>query len=186
MRLHEILKKFEFRPFILFRIWILLKVAWCHPEYQVLTNGNKSMHNRETCLRFLCLYLSSFIILYSLLYRLSQKKLQPAFGYRLQKIPLWNQKNQTGLWNYDYFPTFQWRPHLIWPNNHKEIWMFVKQVTGPFFPSFVTWMYMNVCGFHRQIVFTKDRLSNIFKFHAYLSNKGCSWQPKPCQICKIM
>ena len=107
-----------------------------------------------------------------------QKKLQPAFGYRLQKNRLWNQKNQTGLWNYDYFSTIQWKSHLIWPNNHKEIWIFVKQVTGPFFPSFVTWMYMNVCGFHRQIVFTKDRLSNIFKFHAYLSNKGCSWQPK--------
>ena len=37
---------------------------------------------------------------------------------------------------------------------------------------------MNVCGFYRQIVFTKDRLANIFKFHAYLSSKGCSWQPK--------
>ena len=113
------------------------------------------------------------------LYRLSQKELQPAFGYRLQKNPLWNQKNQTGLWNYDYFPTIQWRPHLIWPNNHKEIWIFVKQVTGPFFSKFCHLnVHMNVCGFHRQIVFTKDRLWNIFKFHAYLSNIGCSWQPK--------
>ena len=25
------------------------------------------------------------------------KKLQSAFGYRLRKNPLWNQKNQTGL-----------------------------------------------------------------------------------------
>ena len=39
-------------------------------------------------------------------------------------------------------------------------------------------MNVHVCGFHRQIVFTKDRLANIFKLHAYLSNKGCSWQPK--------
>ena len=116
-------------------------------------------------------------------YRLSQKKLQPAFGYRLQKNPLCNQKNQTGLWNYDYFPTIQWRPHLIWPNNHKDIWIFVKQVTGPFFPSFVTWMYMNVCGFHRQIVFTKDRLSNFM--HTFVT-KVVPDNLKPCQICKIM
>ena len=28
--------------------------------------------------------------------------------------------------------------------------------------------HMNVCGFHRQIVFIKDRLANMFKFHAYI------------------
>ena len=27
-------------------------------------------------------------------------KIQSAFGYRLQKNPLWNLKNQTGLWNW--------------------------------------------------------------------------------------
>ena len=140
---------------------------WFHPT----TTLNDSQFTMLCKISFL-------FLIQNQLYRLSQKKLQPAFGYRLQKNPLWNQQNQTGLWNYGYFPTIQWRPHLIWPNNHKEIWIFVMQVTGPFFPSFVTWMYMNVCGFHRQIVFTKGRLSNIFKFHAYLSNKGCSWQPK--------
>ena len=45
-------------------------------------------------------------------------------------------------WKYDYFSTFQWRPHLIWSSNHKEIWIFVKQVTGPFVPSFAIRMYM--------------------------------------------
>ena len=104
------------------------------------------------------------------------KKLQSAFGYRLQKNPLWNQTNQIGLWNYDHFSTIQWRPHLIWPSSHKEIWIFVKQVIGPFLPA--KFCHLNVCGFHRQIVFTQDRLANIFKFYAYLSNKGCSWQPK--------
>ena len=63
------------------------------------------------------------------------KKLQSAFGYRLRKNPLWNLKNQPGLWNYDYFSTIQWRPHLIWPSSHKEIWIFVKEVKSyvPFF-----------------------------------------------------
>ena len=110
------------------------------------------------------------------IYKLSPQKLQSAFGYRLRKNPLWNLKNQTKLWNYDYLSTIQWRPHLIWPSSHKEIWIFVKQIIGPFLPSFVTWMY--VASMHRQIVFTKHRLANIFIFHAYLSNKGCSWQPK--------
>ena len=102
------------------------------------------------------------------------KKLQSALGYRLQKNPLWNQKNQTGLWNYDYFPTIQWRPHLIWPSNHKEM-DFCKASHGSLSSKFC---HLNVCRFHRLIVFTKDRLANIFKFYAYLSNKGCSWQPK--------
>ena len=51
-------------------------------------------------------------------------------------------KNDFKLWKYDYFSTFQWRPHLIWSSNHKEIWIFVKQVTGPFVPSFAIRMYM--------------------------------------------
>ena len=51
-------------------------------------------------------------------------------------------KNNFKLWKYDYFSTFQWRPHLIWSSNHKEIWIFVKQVTGPFVPSFAIRMYM--------------------------------------------
>ena len=37
------------------------------------------------------------------------------------------------------FSTIHWRPHLIWPSSHKEIWMFIKQVIGP---SSVTWMCM--------------------------------------------
>ena len=50
------------------------------------------------------------------------KKLQSALGYRLRKNPLWNLKNQTRLWNYDYFSTIRWRPDLIWPSSRKEIW----------------------------------------------------------------
>ena len=103
------------------------------------------------------------------------KKLQSAFGYRLQKKPLWNQKKLTGLWNYNYFPTIQWRPHLIWSSSHKEIKDFSKASHRSLSSKFC---HLNVCGFHRQIVFTKDRLANILKFYAYLSNKGCSWQPK--------
>ena len=37
--------------------------------------------------------------------------------------------------------TIQWRPHRIWPSSNKEMWIFVKQIIGPFLPSFVTWMY---------------------------------------------
>ena len=85
-------------------------------------------------------------------------------------------KNQTGLWHYDYSPTIQWRSYLIWPNNHKEIWIFVKQVTGPFFPSFVTWMYMNCMWLPQaDCVHKRQALKHIL---FYLSNKGCSWQPK--------
>ena len=40
------------------------------------------------------------------------------------------------------FSTFQWKLHLIWSSNHKEMWIFVKQVTGPFVPSFAIRMYM--------------------------------------------
>ena len=43
------------------------------------------------------------------------------------------------IWLFLYI---QWRPHLIWSSNHKEIWIFVKQVTGPFVPSFAIRMYM--------------------------------------------
>ena len=60
----------------------------------------------------------------------SIKNYEPAFEYRLQKNPLWNQNNETGLWNCDYFPIIQWRPHLIWPNNHKEIWILCKARHG--------------------------------------------------------
>ena len=127
------------------------------------------------CHKFFHLLLFLLIYIFTFLNTDCPKKIQSAFGYRFQKNPLWNLKNQTRLWNYDYFSTIQWRPHLIWPSSNKEIWIFVKQVIGPFLPSFVTWMYI---GFHRQFVFTKDRLANIFKFHAYLSNESCSWQPK--------
>ena len=64
----------------------------------------------------------------------------------IAKEPFFNMKNQTGLWNYDYFSTIQWRPHLIWPSSHKEIWIFIKQVIGPFLPSFVTGMYVASTG----------------------------------------
>ena len=32
------------------------------------------------------------------------------------------------------------------PSSHKEIWNFIKQVIGPFLPSFVTWMYVASTG----------------------------------------
>ena len=55
------------------------------------------------------------------------RKLQSAFEYRLRKNPAWKLRNQTRLLNYDYLSTIQWRPHLIWPGSHKEIWIFVKK-----------------------------------------------------------
>ena len=114
------------------------------------------------------------------------KKLQPAFGYRLQKNPLCNQKNQTGLWNYDYFPTIQWRPHLIWPNNHKDIWIFVKQVTGPFFKVLsleCTWMYVASTG---RLCSQKTGSQTYSNFMHTFVTKVVPDNLKPCQICKIM
>ena len=73
------------------------------------------------------------------------------------------------------FLQFSEDPYLIWPSGHKEIWIFVKQVIGPFLPSFVTWMYVASIG---RLCSQKTGFAIIFKFHAYLSNKGCSWQPK--------
>ena len=117
------------------------------------------------------------------LYRLSPKKLQSAFWYRLWKNPLWNLKNQTRLWNYDYFSTIQWRPHLIWPCCHKEIWIFVRQVIGPFLPSFVTWMYV-VSTF--RLCSQKTGLQAYSNFmHTFLT-KVVPDNLKACQICKIM
>ena len=118
-----------------------------------------------------------------LIYRLSKKKIQSAFGYRLQKNPLWNQKNLTGLWNYNYFPTIQWRPHLIWPSSHKEIWILVRQVIGPFLPSFVTWMYVDSTG---RLCSQKTGLQTYSNFmHTFLT-KVVPDNLKACQICKIM
>ena len=119
----------------------------------------------------------------SLRYRLSPKKLQSAFGYRLRKNPLWNLKNQTGLWNYDYFSTIQWRPHLIWPSSHKEIWIFVKDVICPFLPSFVIGMYVVSTG---RLCSQKTDLQRYSNFmHTFLT-KVVPDNPNACQICKIM
>ena len=71
-----------------------------------------------------------------------KKKLQSAFWDQLWKKPFCNMKSDTGLWNYNYFSTSQWRPCPIWSNSHKEIWIFVKHVIGSFLPSFVTWMFL--------------------------------------------
>ena len=112
-----------------------------------------------------------------------KKKIQSAFGYRLRKNPLWNLKNQIRLSNYDYFSTIQWRPHLIWPNGHKEIWIFVKQVIGPFLPSFVTWMYVASTG---RLCSQKTRLQTYLNFlHTFLT-KVVPDNLKACQLCKIM
>ena len=84
------------------------------------------------------------------------------------------------LWKYDYFSTFQWRPHLIWSSNHKEIWIFVKQVTGPFVPSFC---HSNVHGFHRHITLTTHRLANFSNFMHTIPTKVDPDNLKGCQIC---
>ena len=115
-------------------------------------------------------------------YRLS---IQSAFGYRLRKNPLLNLQSQTRLWNYDNFSTIQWKPHLIWPCSDKEIWIFVKQVIGPFLPSFVTWMYVAFTG---RLCSQKTGLQTYSHFmHTFLSiTRVVPDNPKACQICKIM
>ena len=47
--------------------------------------------------------------------------------------------------------------------------------------------HWNVCGFHRQIVFTKDRLAIMLEFymHTFLT-KVVPDNLNACQICKIM
>ena len=117
-------------------------------------------------------------------YRLSQKKLQSAFGDRLRKNPLWNLKNLTGLWNYDNFSTIQWRPHLIWPSSHKEIWIFVKEVIIMSLSSkFCHW---NVCGFTGRLGSQKTGLQSYYNFmHTFLTQVVPDNQ-KACQICKII
>ena len=117
------------------------------------------------------------------LYRLSPKKLQSAFGYRLRKNPLWDLKNQTRLWNYYYFSTIHWRPHLIWPSSHKEIRIFVKQVIGPFLPCFVTLMYVASTGRLGSQKTGLQTYSNLM--HTFLT-KVVPDNLKACQICKIM
>ena len=85
------------------------------------------------------------------------------------------------LWKYDYFSTFQWRPHLIWSSNHKEIWIFVKQVTGPFVPSFAIRMY--VAFTDTLYTFTTHRLANLSNFMHTIPTKIDPDNLKGCQIC---
>ena len=61
------------------------------------------------------------------LYRLSPQKITIGIWVSIAKEPF-------------IFSTIQWRPHLIWPSSHKEIWIFVKEVICPFLPRFVTGM----------------------------------------------
>ena len=53
----------------------------------------------------------------------------------------------------------------IWSTNHKEIWIFVKQVTGPFVPSFAIRMY----GFHDTLRSQNTDLQTFkyFKYHRF-------------------
>ena len=112
-----------------------------------------------------------------------KKKITIGIWVSIAKEPIMESEKSTGLWNYDYFPTIQWRPHLIWPSSHKEIWIFVKQVIGPFIPSFVTWMYVASTG---RLCSQKTGLQTYANFmHTFLT-KVVPDIIKACQICKIM
>ena len=92
-------------------------------------------------------------------------------------------RNQSGLWNYDYFSITQWRPDQIWPSSHKEIWNFVKEVMCPFLPSFVTGMYVVSTG---RLCSQKTGLQTYSNFmHTFLT-KVVPDNLKACQICKLM
>ena len=84
------------------------------------------------------------------------------------------------LWKYDYFSTFQWRPHLIWSSNHKEIWICVKQVTGPFVPSFAIRMYV---AFTDTLPSQHTDLSNLLNCMHTIPTKIDPDNLKGCQIC---
>ena len=113
------------------------------------------------------------------------KKITIGIWVSIVKEPFMESKNQTRLWNYDYFSTIQWRPHLIWPSSHKEIWIFVKQVIGPFLPSFVTWMYVASTG---RLCSQKIGLQTYSNFiHTFLTKVTVVPDNlQACQICKIM
>ena len=126
--------------------------------------------------------ISSFNVHTPCIIQIVPKKIQSAFGYRLRKNPLWHLKNQTRLWNSDYFSTIQWRPHLIWPSSNKEIWIFVKQVICSFLPSFVTWMYVastgRFCSQRQACKYIQILCIPFFKKKVVPDNL------KACQICK--
>ena len=75
---------------------------------------------------------------------------------------------------------FQWRPHMIWPSSHKEIWIFVKQVIGPLLPSFVTWLHVTSTG---RLCSQKTGLQTYSNFMHTFLRKVVPDNLKACQIC---
>ena len=71
-------------------------------------------------------------------------------------------------------------PHLIWSTNHKEIWIFVKQVTGPFVPSFAIRMYM---AFIDTLRSQNTDLQTFKYFMHIIPTKVDPDNLKGCQIC---
>ena len=72
------------------------------------------------------------------LYRLSPKNYNQHLGIDCERTLMESEKSNRIMNLWIFFFTIWWRPHLIWPSSHKEIWIFVKEVIGPFLPSFVT------------------------------------------------
>ena len=65
------------------------------------------------------------------------------------------------LWNMTISLHFSEDPIWVGLVMYKEIWIFVKQVTGPVCSKFC---HSNVRGFHRHITFTTHRLANLSNF----------------------
>ena len=72
------------------------------------------------------------------------------------------------------------KTHLIWSTNHKEIWIFVKQVTGPFVPSFAIRMYM---AFIDTLRSQNTDLQTFKYFMHIIPTKVDPDNLKGCQIC---
>ena len=68
----------------------------------------------------------------------------------------------------------------MWSTNHKEIWIFVKQVTGPFVPSFAVRMYM---AFIDTLRSQNTDLQTFKYFMHIIPTKVDPDNLKGCQIC---
>ena len=110
------------------------------------------------------------------------KKITIGIWVSIAKIPFMKSEKSNQIIKLWLFSTIQWRPHLIWPSSHKEIWIFAKQVIGPFLPSFVTWMYVASTG---RLCSQKTSLQTYSNcMHTFLT-KVVPDNLKACQICKI-
>ena len=135
-----------------------------------------SRHCTRLCAMLLSLYtyMFGFGVFMCRVYTICPKKITIGLSAWITFKVVSESKYNFKLWKYDYFSTFQWRPHLIWSSNHIEIWIFVKQVTGPLFqvlPLECTWLSQTHYLHNTQTC-------KPFKFYAYHSNKDWSWQPK--------